>query len=416
MRQETQSFYDGDGIPHSALIQYPEELVFCDTRDIWVRVNLTPVEVGRGIMLNLQGATPKDFNTSETRYTDASGVVYFNISRMLQRYLLDLMADEMWATYEGYGDATQPWQRMRPDCQMSLSIYYVNDGGILTDMGLGNDNIDIVYGCNHMYREWHTARRLNMWLYYPSEIDVYNAASAPVSLKVNGTSQTPVAINKLLDANGYDPFLKRLNILWYLVANGFVTQATDSFELETGGLEIADDTLAFVKDTFSADLRYCTEKAGVFLRWIATDGSIQHYLFDIADTTMQTSETDMAMTYLNGMEVRAGRSNVQYQQEVKQHQASRTYHLGAESVDDIDYHMLLTLATSPCVEMMTKCTYNGTDIKDVAGGLVTAYADITKLSTKWRRVNIGAGSFVHTTRNSVHRIGFDVVEPNMEVL
>lgn len=416
MRTETLTFTDHDGVTHTAFVRLPESLAFADTERNLMSVELANGEQGRGIKLSVTGDPPASFTTSETLVTGEGGTVTFNLSRILQRYLPSIMDGEMLTTYDGHGDGTQRWQRMRDNRFVTLSLYYVD----VTDWTMNlttNTRIGAFHGCNRWMDTWATQRKLHMYLYYPTEIDVYNAATAPTAVSVNGSPVLASAITQLSDANSQYPALKRLNILDYLVSSGAVASASDSFFIQTEGLMISDDVLqAAQKDVYTADLSRCAEKHGVFLRWIGTDGGIYHYLFESASEGIETRQEEFSMPYLPASSFNDGCGRP-LQPWVRSFTADRVISVGAQFADREDARQIMTLATSPCIEMMVSCTYQETDIREVAGGLVTAYkGSLANLQTRWKRVTVKPGSFTFATRDTLHVMGLEIVEPNTETL
>ena len=284
MRQtNTISFDDQYEDRHTAVVAYPEELVFSDSAKCTVEARLfdqdaTP-EYNQEVMLTVKDAS-EDAGYSEVRILDSQGRVSFDIARYVQMILGDHDAD-------GIFDYSEDSELV---AQKTLEV-------TLTAFGVAfhSFTFDAVNGNNRIGDRWWSAeRRLRWWPAYPFAFDFPNT-SPQVQVTVGDSVQTEtfpevqtthlntrVRVRASYFANG--------TFKVDLTKGGFsfgVAGASDTGHVEgTKYFHESPNAVTIVADQCPADPN------AAYLRWLDRHCELRHWLFSKYRETDTVKATD----------------------------------------------------------------------------------------------------------------------------
>lgn len=283
MRQSnTISFDDQYEDRHTAVVAYPEELVFADSAKCTVEARLfdqdaTP-EYNQEVMLTVKDASEAG-GYSEVRILDRQGRASFDIARYVQMILGDPEADD---TFDYSEDSELVAQKT---VQVTLTAFGV---------AFKTFTFEAVHGNNRIGDRWWSAeRRLRWWPAYPFAFDFPN------------TSQVKVVIGDAIQTKVF-PEIQTTHLNTRVrVRASYFANGTFKVNLPNGGFSFS---VAGASDTgHVAGTKYFHESPNAvtlvadqcpadpnsaYLRWIDRHCELRHWLFSKYRETDTVQATD----------------------------------------------------------------------------------------------------------------------------
>lgn len=339
-------------------IQYPNELAYAGMPVI---VKISDANNYAGV-----GVTVKVGNNyfTETR-TLFGGAATFDISRYLQ---MAFIGKELGVEYGGKQVAKNNLsQRVEVAVQLTTE-----DGSTENALSF---YIRALYGYIAYGQTNGGVRYRKLFANYPQTFDFYFTPNTDISLRFDGGEAQDVNYtNDILEVEQRSVELSR----WWSVPENANTAVL--YAIHTTYLN-GDVVIVEGESEYRLTIDRC--KSGVFLRWLDHFGQWCYYLFR---TTGQNFTTKEVNTWQNG-ELRNSAEPIDYvvkssdflQQQLSQ---QHTLSLGAKLVDADTFDFLLSLTSSPRVEMLINAE---------------EYQDDNTTTPIWERVNIVAGSYAKTS-------------------
>lgn len=370
MRQtNTISFDDQYEDRHTAVVAYPEELVFADSAKCTVEARLfdqdaTP-EYNQEVMLTVKDAS-EDAGYSEVRILDSQGRVSFDIARYVQMILGDPDDDGTFDYSEDSGIVTQKVIRV------TLTAFGVVFYTFIFSAVHGNNRIGD--------RWWSAERRLRWWPAYPFAFDFPNTSQVQVVIgdsvqtKEFPTVQTTIANSRARVRASYfanDTF--KVN----LTKGGFsfgIAGASDTGHIEgTKYFHESQNSVTLVADQCPADPN------AAYLRWLDRHCELRHWLFSKYRETDTVESTDDRRSgfdpdrFVDGV-ARDGR--------MRDGTLTKELTVNTGYLQGWEYDIVESIVNAPFVDMLDMEAY---------------LADGTIL---WHRLMVKPGSYTKALRNS----------------
>lgn len=370
MRQtNTISFDDQYEDRHTAVVAYPEILVFADSAKCTVEVRLfdqdaTP-EYNQEVMLTVKDASEAD-GYSEVRILDSQGRVSFDIARYVQMILGDTEDD---GTFDYSEDSQLVAQKTM---QVTLTAFGVVFHSFTFEAVNGNNRIGD--------RWWAKERRLRWWPAYPFAFDFPNTSQVQVTVGDSIQTEvfpeiqtshfnTRVRVRASYFAN--DTFKVKLTKVGFSFG---IAGASDTGHVAGSKLfRLTDNSVTLVADQCPADPN------AAYLRWLDRHCELRHWLFSKYRETDTVQATDDRRSgfdpdrFVDGV-ARDGR--------MRDGILTKELTVNTGYLQGWEYDIVESIANAPFVDMLDMEAY---------------LADGTIL---WHRIMVKPGSYTKALRNS----------------
>lgn len=343
-----------------ATIEYPNELAYAGMPAI--------VAISEAAFFNGAGITIKvgDVYYTETRVL-RNGAATFDISRYMQMAFID--------KHLGYG-AEQGANPSQLSQNVSVVVKLTALDGVQTTNALSFD-VMVLYGYIGIGQTNGGGVRKRKWfINYPQTLDMYINKGSQINSSVKtaqGNSNTYIANN--VQSESYVQASIRLS-----KPLSFDDTSTKGEVWSENTAYINGDSVAYGKTTYSLDIDRST--SGVYLRWLDHFGHWCYYLFRVTGRNYTTKAEESwqdgilrdSLKADNGVFIASG-------QTMQQMSHTERLSLGAKLVDAETFDYLLSLASSPIVEVLVNAE---------------EYQADNSTTPLWERVNIVGGSYART--------------------
>lgn len=351
------------------VIRYPNALAYSGMPAIVNVHNIDSTYIGVGLTIQV----------GDSYYTEArepyNGEVSFDISRYMQLAFLDL------AKGYAFGDDDSNVARISQlSPSISVVVQLTAEGGsvetahtfrtraLIGYLGIGQRN-----GGASITRRWFKN--------YPQTFDFYGDSYTVVSIEtIDNPSGVVVECESPSELcqqyADLSPFMEAYAVFPSIRDNekSVTLKISDSYYLNGDSLRQADTVYNLIIDR-------CT--SGIYLRWLDHFGHWCYYLFRVTGRNYTTKETQSWQDGIlrnenvvdeNHVYLQSGQLNVQLSQQ-------ESLSLGAKLVDAETFDFLLSLTSSPIVEVLVNAD---------------EYIDDNTITPEWERVSIVAGSYART--------------------
>lgn len=193
----------------------------------------------------------------------------------------------------------------------------------------------VVWGALNIGETWNGSRKVTWYKNLPFTFEAYIPSGVTVQTRYDNTSYISRSLGSgivSIEPGDYFPSATDKAVIRMDGSSGGVFDYT--FDMSFGSVE--EEAL------YTLMVDECTD--GIYLRWIDRHGWMNYYLFKEGDL----SQVDKAMDKIANIYDTA----YQYQADVYQgKEVEKSIKIGAPLVDEDTFAMLMTLATSPVVEM-----------------------------------------------------------------
>lgn len=352
-------------------IEYPDALAYAGMPAI-VRVsNLDASYLGVGLTIQVGEAY-----YTETR-TPYNGEVVFDISRYMQ---LAFVGRNMGVSYGGH---REDYAMLSPTQQILNTVVVLTSSSGETD-SIFDFDMNALYGHLSIGRANGAILRTRRWFVnYPQTFDFY--AENPrieITMPSEGTE-------------GYSPTTEGIQQISFEMPNSLRASANEYSENKEA-LLYTDGSASFICEgklvegveiTYKLIVDKC--KRGVYLRWLDNTGQWCYYLFRVTGRTYTTIEEQSWQDGTLRSDLEA--VNDVYMPSTLAHQQlsqAESISLGAKLVDAETYDFLLSLTSSPIVEVLLNAEeYQNDSTGDFGDSVIPL----------WERVSIVAGSYARTS-------------------
>lgn len=371
MRQtNTISFDDQYEDRHTAVVAYPEELVFADSAKCPVEVQLFDAdaspEYNQEVMLTVKDSSEDD-GYSEVRILDGQGRASFDIARYVQMILGDPDDD---GTFDYSNDSEIVTQKV---IQVSLTAF-----GVV----FYTFTFSAVHGDNKVLdRWWSKPRKLRWWVNYPFAFDAMPIQTSVTDEAGNVTAWTPsdlplplplyqrIRANASTMSNGsFKAHVSKGGIMF-----GIATASDTGHVAGTKLFMTGDNDVEVIADKCPADPN------AAYLRWLDRHCELRHWLFSKYRETDNVQATDDRRSgfdpdrFVDGV-ARDGR--------MRDGILTKELTVNTGYLQGWEYDIVESIANAPFVDMLDMEAY---------------LADDTIL---WHRLMVKPGSYTKALRNS----------------
>lgn len=365
----------------------PESIMFIYSKHIYTYLRLVDAE-GNGIAgLKIQSVIQGGggMNAGEYRYTDADGLVRFDIARLLQM-MTDNREDEM--TDVSYRtDACTSWKTG------VYSLRFYISGAVVLE-----SRSQYVNGSHFNAVDWWgNERRLKWWSGYPFTFDFVNTNKVSVSIDnaIKKVVSIPSNASTMLLFNRVNP-LSLVSRAEHVVeimsemsadyARAF-TSPFSTYENKDGDVVVDGMTDMSVDVNVRLEVDNCpARKDCTYLRWLGRHGELFYWLFNNLEETTQT-KSDVYVTGSEGLFYGNDTNKIIRNGAVKDVVKTKTKTIYTEPLKACYYDYVVQMAESPYVDM-----YMG--------------------DNRWQRVIVQDGSVARTLKGSgkakQHQISFTI--------
>ena len=376
------------GVTYNYEAVMPESLIFIYSPHVYAYLKVTDsggVSVpGLRVQLVLMGHVT---NTNEYRYTDANGIVRFDVARLLQM-MTDDRADELY-NIEYKRDKFTAW-----NTAMFALQFYV--GGVRVVFSPSQ-----YLNGSHFTAEdwWANERRLKWWSSYPFTFDFVNTSQIKVSIN-NGVSQIlkiPYNESSLTLVNrvnpislGADTMTRTMKIMSNInreYSRSF-SSAFSIYENKAGWAVIDGIIDTDIDNVVHLEVDNCPMSDNrTYMRWLGKHGEVFYWLF-FNHIEMREIESERFISASTDDVFRGNDSNkILGNGSIQTGKTSITRTIFTEQVDSFYYDFIIQMADSPYVDM---------------------YLD----NYRWQRVNVRNASFVKSLkgndRQKKHQLSFTI--------
>jgi hypothetical protein len=369
MRQtNTISFDDQYEDRHTAVVAYPEELVFADSAKCTVEARLfdqdeTP-EYNQEVMLTVK-ENGQQVGYSEVRILDSQGRASFDIARYVQMILGDPDDD---GTFDYSENSALVTQKL---IQVTLTAFGTT---------FFTQTFNAVHGINKVLdRWWSKERKIRWWPAYPFAFDFVNTdqvkkkvgdAISTVAFPQVGTSLSHARAR--VKASVFGNSAMTISVvkdgIFFSIAGSTDTGHVPGTKL----FNLGDNSVSLIPDSCPADPN------AAYLRWMDRHCELRHWLFSkYRDTdTVQATEDRRAGfdpdRFIDGV-ARDGR--------MRDGTLTKELTVNTGMLQEWEYDLVESIANAPFVDMLDMESY---------------LADGTIL---WQRLSVKPGSFTKPLRN-----------------
>lgn len=375
------------GVTYNYEAVMPESLIFIYSPHVHTYLKITdgngdPVQ-GMKVQSVIMG---KVTNTNEYRYTDANGIVRFDIGRLLQM-MTDNRKNEL-SNIEYRRDVFTSWNTGICMLQfyvdgvrvLSLQTQYLNGSHFVSDNWWGNE------------------RRLKWWSNYPFTFDFVNTSIIDVSINNGFRQNIEVPYNdsslKLINRMnplvlGADTFTRSIKITSN-ISREFSRAFTSAFaiyENKAGWAVINGLIDEDVENVVRLEVDNCPmSDSRTYMRWLGKHGEVFYWLFfnhseqrQIDGESYKTINSDVFQGNDSNMILDNG--------VIRDIKTTKTRTIFTEPIDAYYYDYIIQMADSPYVDM---------------------YLD----NYRWQRVNVSSDSFSKSLkgvdRQKKHQLTFTI--------
>lgn len=340
-------------------IEYPNVMAYSGMPMV-IKVSNAEGYIGVGVTIKVG----EDYH-SETR-TLYNGEATFDIQRYAQ---MAFVGKDL-----GYKlKSSESWQKSNLSQYLEVVVSLTDNAGASTNAA--SFNITALFGYISINQSNGANVRKRKWFYhYPQSFDFYGDAIGGPYLTVEGSGVAGWAI----------PNSETIEQTAIFITPRMTDLENTKLKAELTGYNtwgINGDEVENVKTTYDLDIVYCT--SGVYLRWLDHFGQWCYYLFrptgrNYAISEAQTWQDSILRNELspdeNGVVLASGQLHQQLT-------SQESITLGAKLVDAETFDYLLSLASSPIVEVLANAE---------------EYVYDATTTPLWERVSIVAGSYART--------------------
>lgn len=385
MRTYTGTF-TANNITYKYKLTAPDALVYIYSKHVYCQCAITDSDDNPTINAEVKCRITGTSSTFNNRFTDANGLVTFDIARTLQVKINELsgykLSDELELRYST--------SQLAKTKSMSLMFYAFNQN-------FKNVTIEAAHGANDILDQfWRGKRRLRWFKNYPFTFDFQN---------INGNWQVATNDGSYLSASF--PYVKtelervmariNANLLWHGESNvnkksvkGITTMAMNI----DGGLSTVTMTLDLIADNETLDL-----KRNCYLRWLGKHGEVFYWLF------RRHSQTDSVTSEVNRMSESDDAWNGNYIL-VNENKANYTKEtsivLYSLPVDGVDYETIKSIVTSPLVDMLVDYTIHTTPRTNQSPDARQIATDFYE-TARWQRVIVDKGNYTISLKGDQYK-------------
>lgn len=375
------------GVTYNYEAVMPESLIFIYSPHIYTYLKITdingkPVQ-GMKVQSVIMGRVT---NVNEYRYTDANGIVRFDIGRLMQM-MTDDRKEEL-SNIEYRRNMFTSW-----NTGIYMLQFYVGAARVLSSQ------TQYLNGSHFVADDWWgNERRLKWWSSYPFTFDFVNTSIIDISIN-NGLRQNievPYSDSSLKLINrmnplvlGADTFTRSIKITSNIsreYSRAF-TSAFSIYENKAGWAIINGLIDENVENVVRLEVDNCPANDNrTYMRWLGKHGEVYYWLFfNQEETTQIESESYQMMSddVFKGNDTNKILDNGM----LKDIRATKTRTIFTEPIDAYYYDYIVQMAASP-------------------------YVDMHLADNRWQRVNVRSSSFVKSLkgadRQKKHRLAFTI--------
>lgn len=352
--QAIKGTFNYNGLTYNFSGEAPEQVVFTYSRHIYVRIKITDMAGKPAIAMPINAAIDTaGKQTNESRYTNATGEVTFDIARIIQM-MTDSRERELNDLVFSRNETRKQWLAS----SVLLRIGVNNYTAIIYD-----DMLEAVNGAISPDEQWMTSPVfLKYWRGLPHTFDFLNVDTVEISSDgssfsslswVPGTSTLRIFPIMRSQTETFTSHIRnslkiRANVIG--IAYGKVVSATSQVNIEV--------------DSFCGDMSRYT-----YLRWLGRHGEVFYWLFNNGTETTSIKSERYRIALREDV-----RDNATLLSGVKKEPTRETARtIASEYVSREQYRVLSSVVSSPYVDMYLG-NVNGEDLwkrVDVADGSVS---------------------------------------------
>lgn len=305
----------------------------------------------------------------------------FDIRRFLQTVFVDVNLDRV-----GHSEM---WQRNYNQKKITVLVSYTDNNN--ESVVVANFNVDAVFGNIERGESTGGNIRRRWFVNYPFTLDFYVKSGDMFSIVADGVDRPGVSFPEHLVTADYASGFARVLLN--------VDKLVDSFPVDKRlriiqpfGYVAKNDEESIGLVAYDLDIDRAPKDCdkGVYLRWIDNQGRFCYWLFKDLGTSDAVAGSSYVAADLRNPLLYEGGLNVGT--DVRQSfTRTKTRNLGAKAVDRDLFDFLLTVVSSPFVDV-----FDGYDANGVP---------------QWHRVNVAPGTVAKTTK-SLQDFTVAIVEPS----
>lgn len=409
MRILTGTYIKG-GMTYSFTIKAPNEIVYIYSKHVFctVQIKRNDGQESRPVTNRLIRLTIGEIN--EERRTNSDGTAVFDFARILQ-ILKNDSSQELDINYNRTANLAHTTSRV-------VALKDSDEGSVLQfqqfsfETANGADDI--------LDKFWTNNRRLRWFSNYPFTFDFQNL-NGNWSVKTDNGSFVTEAFP--YESSQRTRIMSRINARRYFASSdryfkktlrASITMAMDDSGNPT---TVTNHTLELTRDNRNFDLyRRC------YLRWLGKHGEIFYWLFTKHSETDSVKSDEHSLAYVD--ENAYSSYGVLESETSSNHEKETTITVYSDMLDNADYEIVRSLATSPFVDMLVSYSTQATPTSPGSGrdsaeesegdserteesGGDNENSGISMTETAlWQRVRIGAGNYtkqVNSDTSSVNK-------------